>query len=222
MACNMSSTVGKNPSELNTWSLVETYYGGEHLDTLVRHQIESYNCFVESQIPDTIAMFNPVHVVSDKMFNHEVGKHPLEISITFGNMRVQRPQIHENTGAVKIMRPAEARLRMFTYGANMMVDMQIKYTVRSGTTLEMEQTFHREMKGVHIGKLPIMLRSSLCILSDWPANDETGECPLDPGGYFIINGSEKTCLGQERLIINGHGPLKLKAYLTSNVYRQNN
>lgn len=202
MACNMSSTVGKNPSELNTWSLVETYYGGEHLDTLVRHQIESYNCLVESQLPDTIAMFNPIHVVSDKMFNHEVGKHPLEISITFGNMRVQRPQIHENTGAVKIMRPAEARLRMFTYGANMMVDMQIKYTVRSGTTLEMEQTFHREMKGVHIGKLPIMLRSSLCILSDWPANDETGECPLDPGGYFIINGSEKTCLGQERAAEN--------------------
>ena len=25
---------------------------------------------------------------------------------------------------------------------------------------------------------------------------------MDPGGYFIINGSEKTCLGQERAAEN--------------------
>ena len=30
----------------------------------------------------------------------------------------------------------------------------------------------------------------------------TGECKMDPGGYFIINGSEKTCLGQERAAEN--------------------
>ena len=47
-----------------------------------------------------------------------------------------------------------------------------------------------------------MLQSSVCILSDWPASEKTGECPLDPGGYFIINGSEKTCLGQERAAEN--------------------
>ena len=187
---------------MNTWPLVESYYGGAHLDMLVRHQVESYNRFVESQIPDTIAMFNPVDVVSDKTFNPEVQKHTLEIAITFNNFRVQRPQIHENTGAVKIMLPAEARLRMFTYGANMTVDMGIKYTVRSGADLSMEQVFHREMKAVHIGKLPIMLRSSLCILSALPLPNQTGECPLDPGGYFIINGSEKTCLGQERAAEN--------------------
>ena len=185
-----------------TWSLVESYYKAAHLETLVRHQLESYNCFVASQIPNTIRMFNPVHIVSEKAFNAEVSKHPLEISVTFQNFRVQRPQIHENTGAVKLMLPSEARLRMFTYGANMMVDMLIKYTVRSGADLSMEQVFHREMKNVHIGKLPIMLRSSLCLLSDWPDNDQTGECPMDPGGYFVINGSEKTCLGQERAAEN--------------------
>ena len=190
------------PSCMDTWPLIASYYGGAHLDMLVRHQIESYNRFAEVQIPNTIAMFNPVDVVSDKTFNVDAQKHTLEIAVTFGNFRVQRPQIHENTGAVKIMLPCEARLRMFTYGANMTVDMGIKYTVRSGADLSMEQVFHREMKAVHIGKLPIMLRSSLCILSDWPVPTQTGECPLDPGGYFIINGSEKTCLGQERAAEN--------------------
>ena len=30
----------------------------------------------------------------------------------------------------------------------------------------------------------------------------TGECKYDGGGYFIINGSEKTCLAQERAAEN--------------------
>ena len=197
-----SMTKAASRETINAWPLVEAYYGHGHLAALVRHQIESYNCFVEQQIPGTISMFNPVHVVSDKTFNVAAGKHPLEISLTFENFRVQRPQIHENTGAVKLMLPSEARLRMFTYGATMMVDLMIKYTVRSGDDLSKEQVLHRSMKGVHIGKLPIMLKSSLCLLSDWPPTEGTGECPIDPGGYFIINGSEKTCLGQERAAEN--------------------
>ena len=44
-----------------------------------------------------------------------------------------------------------------------------------------------------IGKIPIMLRSKYCLLSGLADRDltELNECPLDPGGYFIINGSEK-------------------------------
>lgn len=31
---------------------------------------------------------------------------------------------------------------------------------------------------------------------------ELNECPLDPGGYFIINGSEKVLIAQERMATN--------------------
>lgn len=46
-----------------------------------------------------------------------------------------------------------------------------------------------------IGKMPIMLRSKYCLLNNLVDRDltELNECPLDPGGYFIINGSEKVC-----------------------------
>ena len=46
------------------------------------------------------------------------------------------------------------------------------------------------------GKIPIMLRSTHCLLSGLTDRDLTqlNECPLDPGGYFIINGSEKVRL----------------------------
>jgi DNA-directed RNA polymerase beta subunit len=41
-----------------------------------------------------------------------------------------------------------------------------------------------------------MLRSTYCLLNGLTDRDltELNECPLDPGGYFIINGSEKVDL----------------------------
>lgn len=52
------------------------------------------------------------------------------------------------------------------------------------------QTQHQK---TFIGKIPIMLRSTYCLLNGLTDRDlcELNECPLDPGGYFIINGSEK-------------------------------
>ena len=49
-----------------------------------------------------------------------------------------------------------------------------------------------------------MLRSTVCVLTHYKhiSPDSTGECKMDPGGYFIINGSEKTCLAQERAAEN--------------------
>ena len=46
---------------------------------------------------------------------------------------------------------------------------------------------------VNIGKIPIMLRSKYCKLRDLSDREltELNECPLDPGGYFVVNGSEK-------------------------------
>lgn len=32
--------------------------------------------------------------------------------------------------------------------------------------------------------------------------NELNECPLDPGGYFIINGSEKVLIAQEKMASN--------------------
>lgn len=55
-----------------------------------------------------------------------------------------------------------------------------------------------------IGKIPIMLRSTYCLLNGLTDRDltELNECPLDPGGYFIINGSEKVLIAQEKMATN--------------------
>ena len=186
------------------WKIIEAYFAGAHLKQCVRHQLESYNDFVQVQIPKTIAMFNPLHVHSENDYVPSVDKYRLEMFITFENFGIHRAQIHENNGATKLMFPNEARLRNFTYASNMVVDMSIKYIVRTGDALECEQCHHNKIHNVHIGKLPIMLKSSICVLEHYKHIPDavTGECHMDPGGYFIINGSEKTCLGQERAAEN--------------------
>jgi DNA-directed RNA polymerase II subunit RPB2 len=186
------------------WNIIESYFRGQHLERFVRHQLESYNNFVGYQIIKTIEMFNPVHIASEQDFDPVSKKHSLEIFITFENFHIYRPQIHENNGAIKLMFPQEARLRNFTYASSTTIDINIKYVVRSGPNLENIQTFYKTIPKVHIGKLPIMLKSNICVLNQYKhfENTQTGECKFDAGGYFIINGSEKTVLGQERAAEN--------------------
>ena len=207
---NMESINKMNPDNIpkelleTPWAVIESYFKDQYLTQLVRHQLESYNNFVTYQIQKTIDMFNPVQIVSDHDYDKDSGKHSLEIYITFENFHIYRPQIHENNGASKLMFPQEARLRNFTYASMMTVDLNIKYIVRSGNKLENSQTFYKSLPKIHIGKLPIMLKSSVCVLSQYQHINENvnGECKFDAGGYFIINGSEKTVLGQERAAEN--------------------
>jgi DNA-directed RNA polymerase II subunit RPB2 len=187
------------------WDIVSSYFHGTHLKQTVRHQVESFNDFVGTQIPRTIDMFNPVHIGSERDYNEEAGKHSLEVVVNFCNFRLFRPQIHENNGATKLMFPQEARLRGFTYASDMTIDLDLDYIVRSGEQLEnTQQNIHVTLPGIRIGKLPVMLRSSVCLLNQYKhlSGDVNGECSMDPGGYFIINGSEKTVLAQERAAEN--------------------
>jgi len=186
------------------WTIIESYFRDQHLERLVRHQLESYNNFVGYQIIKTIEMFNPVHIKSENDYDAVSGKYALEMFITFENFHIYRPQIHENNGAIKLMFPQEARLRNFTYASAMTIDINIKYIIRNGEGLANTSTFYKTLSKIHIGKLPIMLKSNICVLNQYKYvdNQHTGECRYDTGGYFIINGSEKTVLGQERAAEN--------------------
>ncbi len=186
------------------WTIIGSYFQDKHLERLVRHQLESYNNFVGYQLPQTIEMFNEVNIKSENDFDKASGKYSLEIVITFENFHIYRPKIHENNGAIKLMFPQEARLRNFTYASGMTIDINIKYIVRNGENLGNISTFYKTLSKIHIGKLPIMLKSNICVLNQYKYvdNQHTGDCRHDAGGYFIINGSEKTVLGQERAAEN--------------------
>ncbi len=182
--------------------LIESYFRAQHLERLVRHQIESYNHFINYQIQRTIEMFNEVMVKSNKYYLEKEGVHALEIGISFHNLKLHTPQIHENNGATKMMMPNEARLRNFTYAANMTVDVHVRYIIRDSLrpAEDPPRIIEKVLPKINIGKMPVMLKSSICVLTQnrHISSTYTGECPMDCGGYFIVKGSEKTVLGQER------------------------
>lgn len=89
--------------------------------------------------------------------------------------------------------PQECRLRDMTYAAPIVVDIVYKRGVQ-----------RVKRRDIHIGRMPIMLRSANCVLTGKSENDLSymNECPLDPGGYFIVRGQEKVILVQEQLSKN--------------------
>ena len=186
------------------FNIIESYFAGKHLECLVRHQIESYNHFINYQIQRTIQMFNPVKIHSENDYIPEKDCYLLDVEVSFENFKLYPPQIHENNGATKTMLPQEAKLRNFTYASTMTIDINIKYIVRNNENMETEKIIEKKIPKINIGKMPIMLKSSICTLTQNPHIDPrlTGECHMDGGGYFIIKGSEKTVLGQERAAEN--------------------
>jgi DNA-directed RNA polymerase II subunit RPB2 len=181
------------------WTLIGAYFQPDMQARLVRSQIESYDYFVQHQLARTIAMFNDVVVK-----NTDAKAPRMDVHISFSNFQLNRPQIFENNGASSLMFPNTARLRDFSYSAPMFIDLSVKYVVHD-TGLDAEpRVIHKVFPKLHFGKLPVMVKSSLCTLTQYShlPSSTLGECEHDCGGYFIIRGSEKVVLAQERSLEN--------------------
>ncbi|KAF4671681.1 DNA-directed RNA polymerase III subunit RPC2 [Perkinsus chesapeaki] len=107
--------------------------------------------------------------------------------------------------------PLPERVPVYKYASDILVD--ISY-VRGREVVR--------KNGVCIGRLPVMLRSKLCRLHDATTEqmERMQECPHDPGGYFIIKGTEKVLLMQEqlsnnRIIVETDSKKMIQAVVTS-------
>ena len=135
----------------------------------------------------------------------------VEVCVEFANVEIRKPTIFENNGAVTPMYPNDARLRNMTYASPVYASVIATYTLRTpppaGSPSGTEPTVtvsRRTLPHVQIGRIPIMVGSSFCLLSDTPEKTpkELGECSEDVGGYFIIQGGERVIISQERMSEN--------------------
>ena len=165
-------------SREDAWLLVQAFMR-EH--GLVRQHLDSYNKFVEKTLQEIVNEMGPV----------ESGIPGLEVA--FGRIYVEEPRVKEADGSESSILPMEARIRNLTYAAPMFLEMTL-----------IEEGEERDRAKVYIGDLPIMVKSVKCPLSRMSEEEQVkaGEDPRDPGGYFIINGSERVLIIQEDLAVN--------------------
>jgi len=118
---------------------------------------------------------------------------------------VGTPVVKEANGATHPLTPMEARLRNLNYTAPIYLDFTV-----------IENGIEREPERVHIGNLPIMVKAKKCSLYKENLEIEgeltepeyrqklieVGEDPCDPGGYFIIGGTERALISLEDLAPN--------------------
>lgn len=165
--------------------------------TLVQHQIASYDDFIENLLPKIVKQYNPLVIQSN--FDNQQNSFKYKYVFNFKQVYYSRPEIHDSGSNPMPMYPNEARLRNYTYSANIYVDIEQDIFDETGKLYE-----SKSIPKYYIGKIPIMLQSKLCILSDITNKhlQDLDECIYDKGGYFIISGSEKVVISQERVANN--------------------
>jgi DNA-directed RNA polymerase II subunit RPB2 len=160
---------------------------------IYRHLYDSYNKFLEEDIP--LFLTHTDHTFNEKMTNDKVYRRKFR----FKNLRIIGPKL---PNGIEPMFPSDARHRNMTYSVKLIADIvQIQEKIDILTDKREETITGIEEVGVPIATLPLMLRSKYCSLTQYKGNDKN-ECEFNPGGYFIVGGSEKVVLCQERMVEN--------------------
>ena len=183
--------------------LIDCYFAGRNGQQLVKHQIDSYNDFVSRKLEHIIDGFNPIDICNSYMPEHGCYRYVLSVSLQ--NPTLSKPVINEKDGSTKVMLPNDARLRNLTYAAPLTVDMHLTaktYSPEAGGYV----VDTKRLNSVGLGRVPVMVRSRYCMLSNPNAvgaqASADDECRYDEGGYFVINGSEKVIVSQDRIAEN--------------------
>ncbi len=166
-------------SDNDHWDLMKSFFKEEGL---VKQHLDSYNDFTRNTLQHIIDEIGGISI--------EVPNHIYKIK--FGTIEIGDPRVVEVDGTVREVYPREARIRNLTYSAPLYLEIELDDEGR--------ETYER----VNIGDVPIMVKSTLCLLSRHTEDEliKIGEDPKEVGGYFIVNGSERVIVSLEDLAPN--------------------
>ncbi len=152
-------------------------------NSLVQHQVESYNRFLDTGIQ---AVINRQNIIEPSVEG---------FALKLGKVRLEKASVIEADGSRRAIMPNETRLRNQTYAAPIFIE--VVPVIRG---IEKSASFGE----VFVGELPIMVRSNMCYMKTLtkPQMIENGEDAEDPGGYFIMKGVERVLIGLEDVAAN--------------------
>ena len=191
------------------WKVIQRLFEDDP-QMMVRHHIDSYNDFFGKGIFKIFRERNPI--ILQKEQDPDTQEFNLRCELYLGGKNGDKvyfgkPVIYDDDRE-HYMLPNEARLRNMTYGTTIHYDIDVVFKIAvpdtesgSGTRVEVTTA---TLERILLGRFPIMIQSNHCILHglEPKARFYMGECKNDYGGYFIIDGKEKTIISQEKFADN--------------------
>lgn len=177
-------------TQTNIDKLIKLYFNQPKV--LYEHLFSSYHQFISEIIPYSL-------IQEKNYFYEEVDKEMVYLhGFKCSNIRI-KPSTFENDNEIKF--PSDARKNHLNYFATIVADVQQFVEILNSTTgdkiVKLLGTVEKETP---VANVPIMVKSKYC--STYIKQDLKGECKYDPGGYFIINGSEKIVMSIEKMVDN--------------------
>jgi DNA-directed RNA polymerase II subunit RPB2 len=180
-----------------SWAIIDKMFK-ENPFNLVAHHLDSYNDFFSNGIFRIFRENNPLKVVQVAKSKSD---EPMQALFYMGGkdgnkIYFGKPIIYDNNDEIHYMYPNEARLRNMTYGFSIHYDVDVVFNYHEEGE-QKEKTI--TLTNIYLGNFPIMVNSNLCILHGLATDVKfnMGECKNDYGGYFIIDGKEKSIVCQE-------------------------
>ncbi|CAL5980757.1 DNA-directed_RNA polymerase subunit beta [Hexamita inflata] len=169
------------------WDVVDLFFKSNNL---ALPQIASYDDFLNVSLTQIAADAPPIIVDVEP-------KSRKEYKFTRVTLRVLKIYPAEQFAKNK---PNDCRLQNSTYALNFNARVQITTQNFGDEEVLKERTFNMECPFCPI---PMLLNSAHCYTNQFPSKHirqqrvRNDECPFDEGGYFIVNGSEKTLIASE-------------------------
>lgn len=210
------------------WTVIHSFF---ETKGLVSQQLDSFDEFASTTMQQIVDDQPAIVIDQNIQSMDEESNMPIvkkRSSIKLGTLTVSQAAMTEGDGSTRALHPHEARLRNLTYSSPMFIKLHKKVEFARERALGgheedgvwiappnwdgiVETVWEDDpdnppqtIEQVFIGKLPVMLKSKICALRNRSEAELYAfqECPLDQGGYFIINGSEKVLIAQERSAAN--------------------
>ena len=203
-----------------SWKLIDKYFSDNPYN-LVDHHLSSFDSFLNTGLISIFRENNPIRFIEPENVDDPTATTRNECLVYLGGkdgtkIYFGKPVIYDDLTEKKAhyMYPNDARLRNMTYGITIHYDVVADSIYYVGKE-KMTSTFTNR---AYLGFFPLMLQSNLCILRNLSpeVRYNMGECRNDFGGYFIINGKEKSIIPQEKFADNMINTKKNK--VDNNIY----
>lgn len=175
----------------DVFTVIDLYFKQKNI--MYSHQHNSFDKFLDDDVHDLLK--NSDNIFFEKITKDKVYRYKFK----FDDVAIKPPMIDAED---EMMFPQQARIRDMTYAAKLVATVtQIQEIVDIATDEVTVKQIGEPEYEYPIATIPIMVRSKYCSLNLKKGHDKS-ECDHDPGGYFIVGGSEKVVMTLERMIEN--------------------